>query len=262
MKASLALVTAVLVMDSVAAATPICNTFTRGGGPSDPAIVTAPDGTVWYANISGNRLMRVGPDRRETPVIPVDAQTGRLSGLAFGPDGNLWYTKDTSGRIGKIPPAGGQGIEYATSERPPFVKDIVNGPGSAMWFYDPVHHYVGRITTDGAVTQFKGPISQSRPFTPSAMAAGQDGNLWLTDIGHNSIYRVTSGGTFTRFDIPSPNAQPGSIASARDGSLCSPCSRRASWGASQLKAQSPRLMSVPRRRPMSLSGRKEQFGSR
>lgn len=216
---SLCAVFLVAVAGAASAATPVCSSFARGGGPADPALVALPDGSVWYTDIAGNRLVRVGPDRQATAVIPVDAQTTRLSGLAVGPDGNLWYTKDSAGRIGKLPPRGGTGTEYATTEKPPFPRDIVAGPDGAMWFHDPVQAYVGRISTGGALSSLKGPTVQGRPFSANGLAAGRQGDLWLTSVAHNAVYRVSTAGAFNRFDIASPNAQPQAIAAAPDGSL-------------------------------------------
>lgn len=216
---SLCAVGLVAAAGAASAATPVCSAFARAGGPADPALVALPDGSVWYTDIAGNRLVRVGPDRQTRAVIPVDAQTTRLSGLAVGPDGNLWYTKDTAGRIGKLPPRGGTGIEYATTEKPPFPRDIVAGPDGAMWFHDSVQAYVGRISTSGALSSFKGPTMQGRPFSANGLATGRQGNLWLTSVAHNAIYRVSPAGAFNRFDIASPNAQPWAIAAAPDGSL-------------------------------------------
>jgi streptogramin lyase len=54
---------------TLAHAEPVCRSFARAGIPGDAAISALPDGTVWYANRSGNRLTRVNPDQTLTRAV-------------------------------------------------------------------------------------------------------------------------------------------------------------------------------------------------
>lgn len=209
-----------LISWTVASGAQVCKAYPRSGGPSDAALVRLADGTAWYTDVAGNRLVRINPDKSETAIVPVDASTVRLSGLAVGPGNQLWYSKDTSKRVGRIPLTGGEGLEFAlpgTGNALP--SGIVAGPDGTLWFYDPIRNGVARVAPDGSVTELRGPEFQNRRFAPSGLAVAADGTLWTTASNHNAVYRVAPGGSFTRFDIASPAAQPGQIAAAPDGSF-------------------------------------------
>jgi streptogramin lyase len=121
--------------------------------------------------------------------------------------------------------------------------DICVGPDGALWFNEPMALKIGRITTDGTITEFPTPAGaygvasgpdgniwfaagprvgrmttagQVTMFpiqdpTDQAAAysivAGSDGNLWFTDLS-GRIGRVTPTGSFTFFPLPGPNPVP------------------------------------------------------
>lgn len=201
-------------------ATPVCRSFERTGTSGDAALSALPDGSVWYADKTANRLVRIAPDRTRTAIVPADGATGRLSGIALGPDGHVWYTKDTANRVGHVAPGGGGGAEFETPEPFSLPSELLADRAGRLWFLAPVKHYIGEVGANGAVTVHRGPTLQSRDYSPTGLALGGDGNLWSTDIGHNAIYRFdVGGGAFTRFDIPTPRAQPQAIAAGADGNL-------------------------------------------
>lgn len=200
-----------------AIATPVCRAFERPGANLDAATHARPDGAVWYADRSGNRIVRLGPDRARTPFVPTDAATVRLAGLAFGPDGNVWYVKDTANRVGRIAPTGRGAREFTLPEANSLPTGLVADRSGRLWFASGVRGYLGAVAVDGAVVVHRGPNAMGRDFAPHALAFGVDGNLWATDRGQNAIYRFDVGsGTFTRFDIPTANAHPDAITAGRD----------------------------------------------
>lgn len=199
---------------------PVCRSFARTGTAGDAAISALPDGRVWYADKSGTRLVRIAPDLSRTPIVPGDAATGRLSGIAIGPDGQVWYTKDTANRIGHVPPEGGEGVEFETPEKHSFPTELIADRSGRLWFLASVQHYVGEVGAGGTVVVHRGPAAQGRDFTPVGVAVGADGNLWITDTGHNAVYRFdVRTKAFKRFDIPTPQAQPQAVAAAADGNV-------------------------------------------
>jgi virginiamycin B lyase len=201
-------------------ASPVCRSFARTGTAGDAALSALPDGGVWYADRNGTRLVRIAPDRSRTPIVPGDATTGRLSGIAIGPDGQVWYTKDTANRIGHVPPEGGEGAEFETPEQYSFPTELIADRGGRLWFLASVKHYVGEVGANGAVVVHRGPSMQGRDFTPVGVAVGADGNLWMTDTGHNAVYRFdVRSHAFKRFDIATPQAQPQAIAAGADGNV-------------------------------------------
>ena len=72
-------------------------------------------------------------------------------------------------------------------------------PTDALWFTNAENNSIGRISTDGAVSNFTDPsISE-----PSSITNGPDGALWFTNTGNSSIGRITTDGVVTNFTDPS-----------------------------------------------------------
>ena len=85
-----------------------------------------------------------------------------------------------------------------------------------MWFT--AFDQIGRITANGAITEFPIPTPAANSF-PDRIAAGPDGNMWYTDGLANTIGRITPAGTITEFRIPTPDSDPHRIAKGPDGAL-------------------------------------------
>jgi virginiamycin B lyase len=87
--------------------------------------------------------------------------------------------------------------------------NLVAGPDGALWFTELGRPFLGRITTDGTVSEF--------PITGAAygLTSGPDGALWVSE--GSRIERVTTAGAITTFDLAGASA--GSITHAHDGNL-------------------------------------------
>jgi virginiamycin B lyase len=138
---------------------------------------------------------------------------------------------------------------------------ITAGPDGALWFTELPQvgtSKIGRITTDGQITEFQFPSEGPRPegiaagpdgalwFTlfdgkigrmdsegvitatysipskaskPTAIVTGPDGALWFTESGTGKIGRVTTTGQITEYPLPSEGAEPIRIAPGPDGNL-------------------------------------------
>lgn len=138
---------------------------TSNSGPQ--SIASGPDGTVWFTELTSNKIGRLSPDGSMTE-FPIPTPNASLEGIAVGPDGNLWFAEAG----GPIDPAAG-------------------GAGK-----------IGRITPTGAVTEFPLPTPNSFPL---GVTAAPDGNVWFTESGAaaNKIGRITPSGTVTEFPVPS-----------------------------------------------------------
>ena len=76
---------------------------------------------------------------------------------------------------------------------------------------------IGRISTDGVITEFPIPTVYSQPID---IVAGPDGNLWFTELAGNKIGRITTAGVIGEFALPGPitgPSGPGHIAAGPDG---------------------------------------------
>src|SRR6266508_3770137 len=89
---------------------------------------------------------------------------------------------------------------------------IVSGPDGNLWFTESIGKKIGRITTEGTITEY--PTGRC----PSAIASGPDGNLWFTESS-GKIGRITTEGAITEYPIPTPGSTPVGIASAPEGNL-------------------------------------------
>ncbi len=74
---------------------------------------------------------------------------------------------------------------------------------------------IGRITPDGAITEFGDGITfGARPLS----IVVRDGALWFSEAAGNRIGRITVDGKVTEFPIPSHDSQPRAMAAHPDGS--------------------------------------------
>lgn len=173
------------------------------------ALAIGGDGALWFIH-SDDALGRLAAGGMPTVIgdLPV-----KLNDLTAGPDGNLWFAakdeREGGGRgvIGRVTPGGGLTLfgDGVTGEP----QAIAAGDG-ALWFTEPKAGRLGRITTDGAVTEL--PVGGR----PTALAVGSDLAVWFTDA-RGSIGRVAPDRTVTRYD--DAGRKPGEIALGADGQL-------------------------------------------
>ena len=186
------------------------------------------DGNLWFTGtgaygMTGDICMMT-PTGVFTAIAQPAGNYQSLGGLTLGPNGNVWFTEKEDGTSEDEQPAVGEinaagvtklfAIPLSTTLDPNRGVDanptaITTGPDGALWFTD--NAGIGRITTDGTVTQFPLP-------TPGAIAAnitsGPGGALWFTqqgatDANNNSarsIGEITSTGTITIYPIPTLTA--------------------------------------------------------
>ncbi len=150
------------------------------------AIITGPDGNLWFSECTGNKIGRITtagvltefvvPTAVLVPTAPTNIMTSFASGLTRGSDGNLWFVENKTDKI-------------------------------------------ARITMSGSITEFPLP-AHSAPYW---ITTGTDGNLWLTEIGTagraSMIARVSTAGAVTEFAIPNGTDSPLEITSAPDKNL-------------------------------------------
>jgi virginiamycin B lyase len=104
----------------------------------------------------------------------------------------------------------------------PSIDGITAGPDGAIWFTasktvsNVLTSEVGRVSSDGQVTEFAIPNSTSA----GGITTGPDGALWFTNAvaGSNgiglSIGRIDTSGNFQQFPVTAPNVAPGQIIQA------------------------------------------------
>lgn len=190
-------------------------------------LTTGPDGNVWVTGFaSPGRIWKVTPGGTVTematggtvPEFPVDSEP---TGITAGPDGNLWFTEGADpGRIGRITPEGvvsaaaigGASEGFSANSRP---RGITLGPDGNLWFAEYATDSIGRVTPDGAVSEFSLPAGAG----PVDLTAGPDGNVWFTEQTAGRIGRIDPNGGTREFSGLAAGGRPTSIARGSDGNL-------------------------------------------
>ena len=136
--------------------------------------------------VAARRRQRAGQRRRAHVVRPADGATRSPRGSRPGPDGMTWVAsrgrrRDRARRARTAPcrrSASSSGVD-------PY--DIVRGPDGAMWFTEHNGNRIGRLTTDGELSEF-----YLRDLsTPTGITVGPDGALWFAQRGVSAIGRIT-----------------------------------------------------------------------
>jgi streptogramin lyase len=177
-------------------------------------IVTGPDGNLWF--IQYDQIRRISPDGVLTDFG--EKLDGSRS-IVGGADGNLWFTEE--GGIGRMTPAG-----VITHFRPASgsldTAGITGGPDGNLWFTETNGARVGRVTPNGAITEFAMPGARLEAGEEAegagsvtgyaVITAGADGNLWYADPALPYIGRITPEGVVTRFLLPAGKADIDALA--------------------------------------------------
>ena len=181
-----------------------------------PAGITAgPDGALWFTESLGDKIGRITTSGTITEY-PVPTPSSQPNGITAGPDGALWFAETQGGKIGRITTQGSISEYPATNNG-----SIVAGPDGALWF--PEQDAIGRITTDGTVTNFAVPDRING--VGDAITVGPDGALWVScvRIGRrfpptHKLARETITGGFTTAP-ENPHFCPQGIATGSDSAL-------------------------------------------
>lgn len=151
-------------------------------------ITSGPDGNLWVAEKSGDRIARVTPNGVVTEFqIP---EGSFPIGMLTGPDGNLWFMNTGRLSLGRMTP-GGRYSEIPLELEGFSPGELIIGPDGLFWFT--YAHGVARVSTNGDL--FTYPIEGIA--LNSGIAVGPDGNVWFA--AGSGIGRMTIEGQFTFF---------------------------------------------------------------
>jgi len=158
------------------------------------SITRGPDGALWFTFSNGtefgNAIGRIDTAGNVTRFeLP---NPGSQPGyIATGPDGALWFTEQNTHSIGRITTAGSVTEHPIPSGSTP--AHIAAGPDGALWFTeenDQTGDHVGRMTTDGTVTDELPIATSGIECSPTGITAGPDGNVWFTCELADQIGRI------------------------------------------------------------------------
>ena len=143
-------------------------------------ITTGPDGALWFTNEGNNSIGRI------TTAGVVTNYTGTgiddPQSITAGPDGALWFTNcgQQLDRADHHRRGGDELHRPPASAHPRTIPPDPTGHCGSPTTLDPrgsAHGSIGRITTSGTVSNYKGPGIRH----PERITTGPDGALWFTN---------------------------------------------------------------------------------
>jgi streptogramin lyase len=106
--------------------------------------------------------------------------------------------------------------EFPLPFSPSEPQTIAYGPDGAYWFVEFSTDRIGRITTNGVLTEYILP-AQSQPY---GIVAGPDGNLWFTESKSDQIGCMSTNGVLLKqFAVPTQNSLPAGITRGPDNRI-------------------------------------------
>lgn len=250
-------------VDPTGAPTIVAGTYKKAGATGDGGLATsatlngpaavapAPDGTLYIAEYTGNRIRKVDTKGIITtfvgPTAGFSGDGGQASAAAIrnpldivvDSGGNIWFVDYGNNRIRKITPAGiintvagfgtstysGDGASALQAGMQPGAMAL--GPNGSFYFTDAGvagegQSYRVRMVANGIVNTIAGskattesgdggPATSAGLVAPDGVAIDSAGNVYIAEPTTNKIRKVSPGGTITTY------AGSGGVGSAGDG---------------------------------------------
>ena len=200
-------------------------------------IAVGADGALWFVGLDDElsaqgelqgvvgRITTTG----EVTLFPLPGEGAYPDSITAGPDGAMWFTRSGTGQIGRITTAGQITWFALAAESDPSPNGIEKGPDGALWFGNRLRlnqagPALGRITTDGVISDISPPAAGPSGFFPTRLSVGPDGALWLPIAVGSGVSRSTRrpssssrGFSVRRSGVTRRRARGGSAAAARLG---------------------------------------------
>lgn len=162
----------------------IDNVFNIQGQPNGRVAVGL-DQAVWVTELGRDRVARISPSGQVTefplPAAPPIQCGGRCPyGVVAGPDGNIWITESqlaAGDLVGRMTPTG-QYQDWPLPEAGASLDDITVGPDGALWFGEDRAPRLGRVTTDGQITEM--PVTMPNHGGGTEMVTSGEGLVWFS----------------------------------------------------------------------------------
>lgn len=159
--------------------------------PNPAPITVGPDGSLWFAQARDvGRITTAGAVTTYPLVVGVTLNVEGLSlgAITAGPDGNLWLL--AGGLIWRLSP-NGQVASYTVPDLRYVIFDyttrgIVTGADGNLWFTGTTSNQIGRLTTEGVLTQYSIPSGSQA----GGITTGPDGNIWFTETAGNRVGKL------------------------------------------------------------------------
>lgn len=178
----------------------------------DPAI--APDGSVYIAVMTGNKVARFNPKAESFKEWELPAGH-RPHGLLVDRNGIVWTTGNGNGTIGRLDPGTGKIVEYKTPSGGGGPHTLViTDDQSTIWFTMQSGNKVASLDTkSGRITEYE---TSGGPY---GLALDKAGNVWFCRMGDDKMGRLdVRTGKMSEVDT-GPGSRPRRVAADRDGML-------------------------------------------
>ncbi|MBI4454589.1 MAG: SMP-30/gluconolactonase/LRE family protein [Acidobacteria bacterium] len=201
---------------------------------SPRGLAFGPDGSLYIADTSNNRIRRVGLDGIITTVagsgtagfggdggLATQAKLSAPAGIAVGPDGSIYVADSNNDRIRRVAPDGtittvaGNGFRgfagdrgKATAASIGFPQDVALAADGSFYIADWTNLRIRRVSADGIITTVAGtggtdvsgdggPAIEAALGFPSGIEMASDGSLYISLASNDRIRRLTSAGIIT-----------------------------------------------------------------
>jgi streptogramin lyase len=195
---------------------PVITEFPLPTGSGPWAIVTGPDGNLWFTHATGVGKITTSGD----VTLYTAPGSGQYRSIAVGPDGNLWFTDIRAPRVLRAT-TDGVITSYPLPNPANSPWFIVSATDGNLWFTETNPDHIDRIgrldPATGIVTDIELPPLANPPGFIWGLAQGADGNFWYGR--GQTIGRMTPAGVVTEFPVPSANSAPTHTVAAPDGNV-------------------------------------------
>jgi virginiamycin B lyase len=183
-------------------------------GPKPRALAFGREGTLWYTR--GTKIGRMTADggAAEFPIpgsstddILGKSGLGGAGNVTLGTDGAIWctYRFDTIVRFAN---GGDIKVFRLPNSEEHYLQSLWPDVDGAIWYVDSGTKRIGRISSQGTVTEIKLKLGSS----PIRVVAGPDGAMWYTDANYKVGRIELPDQKITEIPIAKEAKQPGGIA--------------------------------------------------
>ena len=176
-------------------------------------ITRGPDGAMWFVEEAAGKIGRIAPNGTVKEFV-VGGRKSHPTALITGPDKAIWFTEVGTNKIGRLTTTGK--VSHYSAGAGAMTGDITTAIDNSFWFGK--HDAVTRMTTTGALTQFKLPEA----INTGSIFGSRNGGVFIGVMhkdGTGSVTTVSADGRFRQFDLPQKNLMPAEFAQTADGAF-------------------------------------------
>jgi virginiamycin B lyase len=157
-------------------------------------LTAGPGGVIWFAERGTGKLGRLSANGSIREYQLPGGPDAIPQGIVVGPDHKVWIADQFANEIVRLDPRTGAIVEYPVPGDP---LGLVLGRDGALWFTERSAAKIGRLTLDGAYTEW--PLADGA--FPNRIVVGPDGQIWFTELFGGKVARITYSGVLTEYPV-------------------------------------------------------------